>query len=149
MSKTAKAAKTDNTDEKLSKPWLFKQGDDPRRNEKGRPKGSKNALAESFVSALYEDFTKAVDDGGAVQGAIAISKFRDEDPGGYVRAIASIMPKEMIFKNEMDDVSDEQLAAFLDAARAALGIHEEGSSGVEPATSKKQVKALRPVHETN
>jgi hypothetical protein len=123
-----------------AKDTQFKPGESGNPN--GRPKGSRNKLAEDFLGALYEDFTKA-NELGAAQGAKAIADFREADPGGYVKTIASIMPKEMIFKNEMDEVSDEQLAAFLDAARAALGIREEGGEDAPKADRKKQAPALR------
>jgi hypothetical protein len=114
-------------------------------NPNGRPKGSRNKLAESFTQALYADFTKATEEGGAEQGAEAIAKFREEDPGGYVRAVASILPKEFVVKDELSDVSDEELAAFVLAARQALLGAESGGSEARKPDRKKQVKDVRPL----
>ena len=68
----------------------------------GRPKGSRNKLGEAFVQALQEDFEE--------HGVGAITSMRAADPGGYVRVIASLLPKE--FKIETtSDLTDEQLDA--------------------------------------
>lgn len=55
-------------------------------NPAGRPKGSRAKLAEAFCAALLEDFEKS--------GSAAIVSMRDEKPGEYIRAVASVIPKE-------------------------------------------------------
>ena len=112
----------------------------------GRPQGSRVKLAEDFVGALYSDFTKAKEEGGALQGAEAIKQFREADPGGYVRAIASILPKEFVVKDELSDVSDDELAAFVIAARQAISAREGGGSETSAPSRKKQTKGVPPVH---
>lgn len=68
----------------------------------GRPKGSRNKLGEAFIEALHDDFNE--------HGVAAIRSMRGSDPGGYVRVIASLLPKE--FKIETtSDLTDEQLDA--------------------------------------
>jgi hypothetical protein len=112
-------------------------------NPAGRPIGSRNKLAEKFTQALYEDFTTAVEVGGAEQGAEAIARFRREDPGGYVRAVASILPKEFVVKDELSDVSDEELAAFVLAARQALSGVEGGGDETRAPRGKKPAKGVQ------
>lgn len=55
-------------------------------NPAGRPRGSRHKLAEDFCKALLDDFANG--------GAEAIRAMRDEKPNEYVRAIASVIPKE-------------------------------------------------------
>lgn len=83
----------------------------------GRPKGSRNKLGEAFVEALHDDFQ--------AEGVAAIQNMRANDPGGYVRVIASLLPKE--FKIETtSDLTDEQLDARI---RALASLIEVGASG--------------------
>lgn len=83
----------------------------------GRPKGSRNKLGEAFIEALHDDFT--------TNGVEAIIRMREGDPGGYVRVIASLLPKE--FKIETtSDLTDEQLDARI---RALAGLIEVGVAG--------------------
>jgi hypothetical protein len=70
----------------------------------GRPKGSRNKLGEAFVQALHDDFQ--------TEGVAAIQTMRANDPGGYVRVIASLLPKEVKIENT-SDLTDEQLDARL------------------------------------
>ena len=53
----------------------------------GRPKGSRNKLAESFLKALADDFE--------ARGVAAIVKVREADPSTYLKVIASLLPKEI------------------------------------------------------
>ncbi|MFA6043632.1 MAG: DUF5681 domain-containing protein [Phycisphaerales bacterium] len=82
----------------LKEPWKEGQSGNPA----GRPKGSRNKLGEAFIEALHDDFN--------ANGIVAIETMRAADPGGYVRVIAGLLPKE--FKIETtSDLTDEQLDA--------------------------------------
>ena len=78
----------------LMPPWKPGQSGNPN----GRPKGSRAKLAEDFCQALLDDFAKG--------GAAAIMTMRDEKPAEYVRAIASVIPKEFE-GNVTGDLSDD------------------------------------------
>lgn len=53
----------------------------------GRPKGARNKLGELLLEALKEDFE--------AHGVEAIQTMRADKPAEYVKALVSILPKEM------------------------------------------------------
>lgn len=107
----------------------------------GRNKGSRNALGEAFTHALYADFTKANED-GVEQGAAVIAKLRDTDPGAYVRVVAGLLPKELVVKDELSEVSDEELAALVAAAREALSHRANGGSEASTEGGSQQAPGV-------
>src|SRR6266446_9965335 len=52
----------------------------------GRPKGSRNKIAEAFIQDLYADWL--------ANGAKAIARVREKAPAAYLRVTASILPKQ-------------------------------------------------------
>lgn len=131
---------SDNTGEKQKPDHLFKPGQSGNPN--GRPKGSRNALGEAFLQAFIEDFTQIVDESGKQAGAEALAKVRLEDPSTYVRVAAGILPKELVVKDELSDISDEELAALVVAAREALANHQGGRVQAPDSRRKKQAGPL-------
>jgi hypothetical protein len=68
----------------------------------GRPKGSRNKFGEQFISDVYCEWQK--------NGASAIEHMRRTDPSGFVRLVASIVPKDLPAKeNTLADWSDDEL----------------------------------------
>ncbi len=55
-------------------------------NPNGRPKGSRNKLASSFLDQLFTDWQR--------HGPAAMAKLRERDPAAYVRAIASLVTRQ-------------------------------------------------------
>ena len=94
----------------------------------GRPKGSRNKLGEAFIEALHDDFNE--------HGPFAIQTMRATDPGGYVRVIAGLLPKE--FKIETtSDLTDEQLDARIRtlANLVEIGIGQPAGGAEAPGGS--------------
>jgi hypothetical protein len=83
----------------------------------GRPPGSKNRLAERFLSDLCADW--------AQYGAAVVAKVRKEHPAVYLRTIASLIPRELPLplQNEYSHLTDLELADRL-AEVAAQMKHE-------------------------
>lgn len=70
-------------------------------NPAGRPKGARSRLSEAFLTALEEHWKD--------NGKDALVEALKKDPAGYVRVVASLLPKDVNL-----DVSDD-LAAVLNA----------------------------------
>lgn len=86
----------------------FKKGQSG--NPGGRPTGTRLALQGSFLKKLQDDFDKF--------GALAIRQCRKEDPTGYVRVVASLMPKELEIKRPLEELDDAQLTAAIAALQS-------------------------------
>lgn len=84
----------------------------PSLNPGGRPVGSRNRLQGSFMSALASDFDK--------WGRGAIEKARRNDPMGYIKCIASLMPKQFEQTTPLEDLTDAELTAGIALLRSRL-----------------------------
>jgi len=60
------------TDEKLSKPWEFQKGNDPRRNLDGRPKGSYSLT--TIIKRLLQEEQVTLQDGKKINAGEALTK---------------------------------------------------------------------------
>jgi len=83
-------------------------------NPKGRPKGSRNKLTESFLAAMCADFE--------ANGVEAIAAARTSDPSRYIASIAGLVPKQVEIgeAGAFADMSDAELAAFIAETDAQL-----------------------------
>lgn len=61
-------------------------------NPSGRPRGARNRLSEILLSIVVEDFIK--------HGPQAIAQLREKDPATYLRLVSSLVPRELILKQE-------------------------------------------------
>jgi hypothetical protein len=103
------------------------------RNPGGKPVGSRNRLQGDFMRKMADDFEK--------HGKKAIETMREEKPAEYIRAIASLMPKELEISHPLDDLSDEQLNAAVIAARAILAAQDMGA-GIDEAAELQPAKDI-------
>ena len=101
-------------------------------NPHGRPKGSRNQLGEAFLQAMLADWEE--------HGKAVIEVVRAEKPDQYLKVVASILPKELNVKvNELDDLTDDQLARQLRAIAtqlAAAGLDIGAGSGQAVASEQ-------------
>jgi len=86
-------------------------------NGGGRPKGSRNRLGEAFLQDAYEQWKKS--------GAAALEAMVKDDPGGFVKVIANLMPREIDSVIDLNSDLFREAKDFAEAyriARAHLGI---------------------------
>ena len=131
------AAAADNSDNTKSQqsgliPWQPGQSGNPA----GRPKGSRNKLAETFLADVLTEWEK--------HGAAAISDMRDKSPGDFCKMVASLCPKEMTLNlnDNLSELSDDELLGQLRslaalAATAVGGLDQGGeTTGSAQVTSQ-------------
>jgi hypothetical protein len=74
----------------------------------GRPRGSRNKLAEAFIADLYDDWQQ--------RGPSVIARVAEERPHEYLKIIAHLLPKDVNLKvSNLDDLTDEQLLSKLNS----------------------------------
>ena len=79
----------------------------------GRPKGSKNKLAEDFVADMHEAWQAS--------GKAAIEAMIADKPGDFVKTVAALIPKDVNFNiNDHSELTDEQLAERIRALATQL-----------------------------
>ncbi len=106
----------------------------------GRPKGSRNKLGEHFIAALCADFER--------HGVGAIARVREDDPAVYLRVIAQVVPQTVLMQDaKLDELSDDELAAYLFAVREAIGGREGTQSGAGAAGGDEPAGQLSPLSE--
>ena len=104
-------------------------------NPKGRPKGSRNKLGESFLTDLQADWEQ--------NGIAVIATVRQERPHEYLKVVASILPKELNVRvDPLDEMDDDELTAILAAARAACRLHQEGRGDAGTEESPKPSRLI-------
>lgn len=105
----------------------FKKGQSG--NPGGKPTATRNALQGSFLKKLQEDFDK--------YGSLAIRQCRMKDPSGYVRVVASLLPKEVEIKRPLEELDDAQLAAAIAALQSFVAAQGNGAgAGDTPQPSQ-------------
>jgi hypothetical protein len=83
----------------------------------GRKKGSRDKLGRDFFQALSEDF--------AEHGRGVITIVRNEDPGLYLRIVASTMPKEFTVERVTSELSDDELDEMIIREREQIAKSRE------------------------
>lgn len=128
----------DNTSGKyrgLKEPWKPGQSGNPA----GRPKGSKNALAEHFIADLQ---AKWKEKGKEVIDAVIADK-----PADFLKVVASVIPKEVkIERTAVDELQDGELADYLALARAAYEAHSAARGRASEESAGKPPGDVSSVH---
>jgi len=79
-------------------------------NPKGRPVGSRNKLAESFLAAMAQDFQ--------THGQEAIQKARESDPVAYLRTLATLVPRLISYTDPQGEAA-EVVVSWMSVMNAA------------------------------
>jgi hypothetical protein len=95
----------------------------------GRPKGSRNKLGEAFLEDLRESWNEV--------GAIALKRAAEEDPVGYCKIIASLMPRDLNLNIAVDPT------AFIETFRSARSL----LGNPEPPRLRRSLRKQPPVIE--
>jgi hypothetical protein len=83
----------------------------------GRPKGSRNRLCRAMLDDLMADWAEG--------GADAIKIMRIEEPAQYVKAMVSILPRELLFENTMTELDDNEINLLIQQIRERLLIERQ------------------------
>jgi hypothetical protein len=111
----------------------------------GRKPGARNRLQHAFLEDLARDWER--------HGAEAIEIMRREDPGAYVRAIASLMPKLLDaqvdtrfvdFKDWLAWMADPQIREAMTVKPAQIAAADAGPAFAIPS---RREPVPRPRHE--
>jgi hypothetical protein len=114
-------SKTDNTNGQ-QKPWLFKPGQSG--NPTGRPKGSRNKLAEDFLADAYQQWQ--------LHGSTALETMAKTEPAKFCQMVANLLPKEAVLQDERVQISEIKLV-IVGAAQPQARIIEHDDTKPEPA----------------
>jgi hypothetical protein len=89
-------------------PYQFQPGNP------GRPKGSRNKLAEDFLSDVLGEWQS--------HGKVAISDMRKKNPGDFVKMVASLLPKDINLNltDNLSELSDDELLGEIRKLHASL-----------------------------
>lgn len=68
-------------------------------------------IATDSHQKLHDDLLRALQADFAQHGEAAIAEMREEDPSGYVRAIVSLMPKDLDLKQPLGEMTEDELIA--------------------------------------
>lgn len=104
------------TDDKSSKPWQFKKGNNA--NPAGRPVGSRNKLGEKFVADVLAAWER--------EGPAVLAAMIEKRPWAFANLVAQIIPKEFnIDKDLFKDTDDADIAKMLFQLKDALAAREQ------------------------
>lgn len=98
---------------------LFQKG---REKTGGRAKGTRNKISESFLKDALAEWE--------VSGPDALKVMAKDDPAGFVKVFASLMPKEFeITDNRLAEFSDDELDEFANDLRRRIAERRAAISG--------------------
>jgi hypothetical protein len=78
----------------------------------GRPRGARNKLARRFLDDLMVEWEQ--------HGAKALGIARREDPIGFCKMVASLVPRELEITTAAAELGDDELQQMIDMLREQL-----------------------------
>ena len=79
----------------------------------GRVRGSRNKICARFIDDLQAEWERS--------GADALAVMAKEDPSGFVKVTASILPKELeVTQTQLMEIDDSELAELREAVRRRI-----------------------------
>src|SRR5262245_66633749 len=104
----------------------------------GRRKGSRDRISTALLEAIAKDFEEFGEE------AVKIARF--EKPVEYLRIVASLLPKEFeIVDYRLQDISDEELDAFIEVARRRVMRLRYIGGGTTETADREPAQLLPPV----
>jgi len=100
----------------------------------GRKKGSRDKLGRDFFAALSADF--------AEHGRGVITIVRHEDPGLYLRIVASTMPKEFTVERVTSELTDDELEEMIIRQREQIAKTREQPLLIEAKANDDRATAI-------
>ena len=98
---------------------------------RAKQKGARDRLSAAFLNDFADDYD--------ANGKAVIETVRGKDPVAYMRLAAALLPTKVeISENPLDDLSDEQLDAYMEEAHGR--IMERAAKG--DSTAIEQVRKL-------
>jgi hypothetical protein len=90
----------------------------------GRPRGSRNRLTARVFEDVLAHWNEPVEGRNITKGMAALEIMRKERPSDYVKAVLSIMPKELVLSDPTTaDLSDEQVDTLIMTLRQQVLEH--------------------------
>jgi hypothetical protein len=97
----------------------------------GRPRGSKNKIAERVYADALEHWNSPVMPGHEqTKGKAALQMCFKLDPGRYLSFVGSLLPKEFLFEASMAEMDDQGIDDLIEHLRARL-IEERSAAAVD------------------
>jgi hypothetical protein len=108
----------------------FQPGNNASGGKGGRPLGSRTKLCKRLLEDLFADWQEG--------GQAAIKMMRIENPSGYCKMMASILPRELLFETgSVSELADDELDAMITMLRErALAVRQEQALEISPPQPK-------------
>ena len=89
-------------------------------NPGGRPRGVRNKLTARVFSDVLEHWNDPVENSNRSHGQTALELMFKERPNEYVKAVLSIMPKELQIELVMGDLDETQIDELISKIKEQL-----------------------------